>query len=306
MLVSDYQAPREIDPQKAARRFKDTCAIAQALFDVPEGRLFTRVRKQEKGGSQYHREIHKRHPVLVEENTHLFEIDLSGYLDTGLFLDHRITRQLVGEMAKGKRFLNLFAYTGTASVYAAAGGALQTTTVDMSQTYLDWAQRNMKNSGFADATHRFVRADVLQWVEQQIKAAESFDELHKEFPQEEMPSQSDKALREKNSNKTKYPSHFMGLYDLVFLDPPTFSNSKTMGQRTWDIQRDHVELLAKVSCLVDTGGSIIFSGNLRSFKLDEEAVSALGLQVQNITAQTIPEDFSRNPRIHFCYLLTKK
>ena len=106
---------------------------------MPEGRLFTRVRKQEKGGSQYHREIHKRHPVLVEENTHLFEIDLSGYLDTGLFLDHRITRQLVGEMAKGKRFLNLFAYTGTASVYAAAGGALQTTTVDMSQTYLDWA-----------------------------------------------------------------------------------------------------------------------------------------------------------------------
>ncbi len=268
--------------------------------------MFTRVRKQEKGGSQYHREIHKRHPVLVEENTHLFEIDLSGYLDTGLFLDHRITRQLVGEMAKGKRFLNLFAYTGTASVYAAAGGALQATTVDMSQTYLDWAQRNMKNSGFADATHRFVRADVLQWVEQQIKAAESFDELHEEFLHEEKPSQSDKALREKNSNKTKYPSQFMGLYDLVFLDPPTFSNSKTMGQRTWDIQRDHAELLAKVSCLVDAGGSIIFSGNLRSFKLDEEAVSALGLQVQNITAQTIPEDFSRNPRIHFCYLLTKK
>ena len=306
VLVSEYQAPREIDPQKAARRFKDTCAIAQVLFDVPEDRLFTRVRKQEKGGSQYHREIHKRHPVLVEENTHLFEIDLSGYLDTGLFLDHRITRQLVGEMAKGKRFLNLFAYTGTASVYAAAGGALQTTTVDMSQTYLDWAQRNMKNSGFADATHRFVRADVLQWVEQQIKAAESFDELHEEFLHEEKPSQSDKALREKNSNKTKYPSQFMGLYDLVFLDPPTFSNSKTMGQRTWDIQRDHAELLAKVSCLVDAGGSIIFSGNLRSFKLDEEAVSALGLQVQNITAQTIPEDFSRNPRIHFCYLLTKK
>lgn len=230
VLVSEYQAPREIDPQKAARRFKDACAIAQALFDVPEDRLFTRVRKQEKGGSQYHREIHKRHPVLVEENTHLFEIDLSGYLDTGLFLDHRITRQLVGEMAKGKRFLNLFAYTGTASVYAAAGEALQTTTVDMSQTYLDWAQRNMKNSGFADATHRFVRADVLQWVEQQIKAAESFDELHEEFLHEEKPSQSDKALREKNSNKTKYPSQFMGLYDLVFLDPPTFSNSKTMGQ----------------------------------------------------------------------------
>lgn len=107
----------------------------------------------------------------------------------------------------------------------------------------------------------------------------------------EKPSQSDKALREKNSNKTKYPSQFMGLYDLVFLDPPTFSNSKTMGQRTWDIQRDHAELLAKVSCLVDAGGSIIFSGNLRSFKLDEEAVSALGLQVQSITAANYSRRF---------------
>ena len=227
------------------------------------------MRRQDKGGSQYRSETHTRRTLLVEEDQHLFELDLSGYLDTGLFLDHRITRKLVGEMAAGKRFLNLFAYTGTASVYAAAAKAAETTTVDMSQTYLNWARRNMQLSGFTGKHHHFVRADVLQWVEQ-------------------------------------VPDNLLGFYEVIFLDPPTFSNSKTMGKRTWDIQRDHVALLEGVIRLLAPGGSIVFSGNLRSFKLDEQAVSSLGLQVENITAQTIPEDFSRNPRIHFCYVLTKK
>ena len=170
-------------------------------------------------------------------------------------------------MAADKRFLNLFAYTGTATVYAAAGGAASTTTVDMSQTYLDWAKRNMKMAGFTGHAHRFVHADVLSWIE---RAAE-----------EEAES-----------------------YDLVFLDPPTFSNSKTMGERTWDIQRDHAELLRLVRRLLAPGGSIVFSGNLRSFKLDELKVRSCGLGIENVTAQSIPEDFSRNPRIHFCYVLT--
>lgn len=247
-LVSEYQAPREIDPQKAARRFSDACLVAQVLLDIPKERLFTRVRRQDKGGSQYRSETHTRRTLLVEEDHHLFELDLSGYLDTGLFLDHRITRKLVGEMATGKRFLNLFAYTGTASVYAAAAKAAETTTVDMSQTYLDWARRNMQLSGFTGKHHHFVRADVLQWVEQA-------------------------------------PDNLLGFYEVIFLDPPTFSNSKTMGKRTWDIQRDHVALLKGVIRLLAPGGSIVFSGNLRSFKLDEQAVSSLGLQVENITAK---------------------
>ena len=267
VLVTEYQAPKEIDPQKATCRFKDACAVTAVILGVPEERMFTRVRRQAKGGSQYRREEHVSHRIIVEEAGHPFELDLSGYLDTGLFLDHRITRSLVGEMAADKRFLNLFAYTGTASVYAACGGAASTTTVDMSQTYLDWAKRNMKRAGFTGRMHRFVRADVLSWIE---RAAE-----------EEA-----------------------GCYDLVFLDPPTFSNSKTMGQRTWDIQRDHGELLRLVRRLLAPGGTIVFSGNLRSFKLDEVKVRACGLGIENITAQTIPEDFSRNPKIHFCYLLT--
>lgn len=266
LLVTEYQAPKEIDPAKASRRFKDACAVAPVILGVPEERLFTRVRRQAKGGSQYRREEHKAHRIIVEEAGHPFELDLSGYLDTGLFLDHRITRGMVGEMAAGMRFLNLFAYTGSATVYAAAGGAAQTTTVDMSQTYLDWAKRNMKASGFVGPQHCFVRADVLAWVEEAVQ----------------------KDAR----------------YDLVFLDPPTFSNSKTMGQRTWDIQRDHGELLRLVRRLLAPGGTIVFSGNLRSFKLDEVKVRACGLGIEDVTAQTIPEDFSRNPKIHFCYLLT--
>ena len=177
----------------------------------------------------------------------------------------------MGSLARGKRFLNLFAYTGVATLHAAAQGAQETTTVDMSQTYLDWARRNMQRCGFTGPEHHFVRADVLSWVKQHPAGSGSAE----------------------------------GLYDVVFLDPPTFSNSKTMGQRTWDIQRDHAELLAQVVRLVAPGGTIVFSGNLRSFKLDEQAIAALGLTIENITAQTIPEDFSRNPRIHFCYLLTK-
>lgn len=269
LLVAEYQAPRDIDPGKAARRFRDAVAVTGAVFDVPEERVFTRVRRQDRGGSQYSDEAGRdSHRLIVEEAGHPFELDLAGYLDTGLFLDHRITRAKVAALASGARFLNLFAYTGSASVYAAAGGAASTTTVDMSQTYLDWARRNMDRSGFFGARHRFVRADVLAWVDRAVASPEE-------------------------------------RYDLVFVDPPTFSNSKTMGERTWDIQRDHAALLAKVGTLLNPGGTIVFSGNLRSFKLDEAALADAGLEAKNITAETIPEDFERNPRIHFCFLIER-
>lgn len=265
VVVTEYQAPKYIDPQKAARRFKDACVITQELFDIDKAHVFKRVRRQDKGGSQY--SAHERHSetIIVEENGLPFEVDLAGYLDTGLFLDHRITRALIEQMAVGKRFLNLFAYTGTASVYAAVGGARQTTTVDMSQTYLEWARRNMKRAGFTGDNHRLVRADVLRWL--------------------------------------KRAGNEPARYDVVFVDPPTFSNSKMMGNVTWDIQRDHVELLRSIQCLLSAGAVVVFSGNLRSFKLDFQAIEALGFQVEDITQQTIPEDFSRNSRIHFCYAL---
>ncbi len=278
LVLTEYKAPAYIDPQKALRRFEDAVAIAQTLLDIASDAVFTRVRQQARGGSQYHQEERTKHVILVQEHDFLFEVDLNAYLDTGLFLDHRIMRDYLYEQAHNMRFLNLFAYTGTASVYAAAGGAASTTTVDMSQTYLDWAERNMiRNLELAKSApcafcgnNDFVRADVLAWL--------------------------DKAQR----NPTR-----QGAYDLVFVDPPTFSNSKTMGERTWDIQRDHVSILMQLYDLLSDGGKLYFSGNLRNFKLDRAPLEARGYSIVDLTKETIPVDFERNPHIHFCYLLTK-
>lgn len=267
LVISEYQAPREIDPTKAARRLDDAVKLARTIFGVPEDRVALRVRKQDKGGSQYAQDEREGMYLLTVEGGHVFELNLTGYLDTGLFLDHRPVRGMIEQRAAGKRFLNLFAYTGTATVYAAAGGAASTATVDLSATYLEWARRNMQRNDFRDRKYRFSKADTMRWLDDAREAGE--------------------------------------LYDLVFVDPPTFSNSKAMGTRTWDIQRDHVALLNKVGRVLAPGGTILFSGNLRSFKLDTEGLTKLGLTWKDITAQTIPEDFERNKRIHFCFEITR-
>lgn len=264
--VAEYQAPATVDAQRAARRFADAQAIIPAVLDADAKDVFAKVRKREKGGGQYRQARDVSHIVYVQESGYLLEVDLGGYLDTGLFLDHRVTREMVGKMAQGKRFLNLFAYTGVASVHAAGGGALETTTVDLSQTYLAWARRNMQANGFNGREHYYVRDDTMEWLGY-----------------------------EANSGRA---------YDLVFCDPPTFSNSKAMGSRTFDVQRDHVELLEAVARVLAPGGAIVFSCNKRNFKLDAEALERLGLQVRDITPQTIPHDFERTPKVHRCYVLS--
>ncbi len=287
--IAEYQAPSSVDTLTARRRFEELLVLTPAVLGVRPGFVYSKVRSRSRGGSQY-RDAGKRSFVThTTEAGLLFEIDLAGYLDTGLFLDHRITRRIVGEMARGKRFLNLFAYTGAATVHAAAGGAESTTTVDLSQTYLDWAQRNMRLNGFRcegapvdgrrgsrdgrtsgrerRAEHEFVRADVMPWIVDARRQGRQFD--------------------------------------LIFVDPPTFSNSKAMGRRTWDVQRDHVELLVGVSRLLARGGEAVFSCNLRSFKPDYDELTRLGVELTEITQDTIPHDFERNARIHRCYLLRR-
>jgi len=192
-----------------------------------------------------------------------FLVNLTDYLDTGLFLDHRPTRALLMELAAGRRFLNLFAYTGSATVYAAAGGALSTTSVDLSQTYLDWAGRNLALNGLLDARHHLVRADCLDWV---ARAGG-------------------------------------GAYDLIFLDAPTFSNSKSM-QGTLDIQRDHPVLIREVARLLASGGILIFSTNFRRFKMSQDVLREFN--GVDITQRTIPPDFARSPRIHSCFRLAAR
>lgn len=266
ICVTEYRAPKEIDEDKARRRYHDVLQVVPEALGVASENVVSKVRERAKGGAQYGEESQDSRIMLVHEGAYRLRVDLGGHLDTGLFLDHRITRALVGTKASGKRFLNLFAYTGAATVHAAGGGAKTTTTVDMSNTYLQWAQENMRLNGFEDKIHQFIRADVLDW----IKA-------------------------EKDSTEK---------YDLIFVDPPTFSNSKKMGDTTWSVQRDHVPLLCGIASLLDTAGTIIFSCNLRGFKPDQDKLVAAGLHIEDITLQTIPEDFSRNQKIHKCYLIT--
>jgi 23S rRNA (guanine2445-N2)-methyltransferase / 23S rRNA (guanine2069-N7)-methyltransferase len=240
---------------------------------VPTSNVYLKQRKRDKGGSQYaERDVRGSNSTqhLIAEDGLVFEVDFAAHLDTGIFLDHRSTRHWLREQARGKDCLNLFAYTGTASVFMAAGGAKSVTTLDLSNTYQAWAQRNMERNGFKDTRrYHFEQADALRWVQEQRHAPD--------------------AQR----------------YDLIFVDPPTFSNSARMGTRSWDVQRDHVELLIAVSRLLAPGGQAVFSTNLRSFKLDEENLAKAHVVAKDITPSTIPPDFERNARIHHCYLLSR-
>ncbi len=267
LYIAEYAPPRTVDQAKAKKRLLDLALIAPLVCSVRPDHVFFRVRKRDKGGSQYVLNNRKPYRIDVKEQGHAFEVDLSSYLDTGIFLDHRDTRLMIQNNAKDCSFLNLFAYTGTASVYAAAGGASEVVTVDMSQTYLDWASRNMAKNGFILDRFSFIRADVTRWVTQARRSKKHFD--------------------------------------LIFVDPPTFSNSKSMGKKTWDVQRDHAELLIGVSRLLSPGGKAIFSCNKKSFKMDLEKLNRYGVQVEDVSLATIPYDFSRTPSIHKCFIIKK-
>ena len=263
--ISEYAPPNDIDLARAAARLDDVLAIVPDVLGVSADDVFLKVRERQRGTSQYGRVSRSGVTARVAEAGLTFEVNFSDYLDTGLFLDHRITRGMLRDRAKDTRFLNLFAYTGSGSVYAAAGGALATTTVDMSATYTEWAKRNMAANGFTGARHEFVQADVIYWLD------------------------GARARKEK--------------FDLVFCDPPTFSNSKRM-QDSWDVQRDHVGLLARIERVLEPGGTLVFSCNRRKFVLDTEGLAEACLVARDITASTIPNDFERRPGVHSCWLIT--
>ena len=257
--VQEYQAPAQIDTRVARRRLREIVTVLPEILEVDGEAVYVKMRKRQRGTAQYEKHDSAGKYFEVGEYGLKYRVNLSDYLDTGLFLDHRPVRKLLRAEAEGKDFLNLFAYTGSASVAAAAGGAASTTTVDMSATYLEWARANMRLNGFTAVKHTYVQADCLQWLK-----------------------------------------HNTAKYGLIFLDPPSFSNSKRM-QDTLDIQRDHAGLIDLASRLLTRTGALIFSTNLRRFKLDESALQKLGLEVEDITLSTIPPDFERNPRIHSCW-----
>jgi 23S rRNA (guanine2445-N2)-methyltransferase / 23S rRNA (guanine2069-N7)-methyltransferase len=261
--VQEYAAPATVARDAARGRRDEVLAVVPEVLGLPEERVVLRVRQRQRHGEQYGKVGEEAEFHAVREGPYRFLVNFTDYLDTGLFLDHRLTRRRVGELAAGRSFLNLFAYTGTATVYAAGGGATSSTTVDMSRTYLDWARRNLALNRLDGPQHDFVQADCLAWLEQQGTG----------------PGRR---------------------YDLVFVDPPTLSRSKRM-EREFDVQRDHATLLRSVGRVLAPGGTILFSNNFQKFKLDPAVAGEF--DVQDLTRATLPEDFARNPRIHACFLL---
>ena len=238
-LVQEYAPPKTVEPKGARQRREEAMAVIPQVLELDAERVFVRERRQQKGGAQYEKIGQERGYEIVREQPYRFAVNFTDYLDTGLFLDHRLTRRRIGELAKGERFLNLFAYTGTATVYAVGGGAVASTTVDMSRTYVEWAKRNLALNDLAGPEHGFVQADCLAWLtEQQQKARR---------------------------------------WDLIFVDPPTHSRSKRMAD-DFDVQRDHVKLLTLTAGLLAPGGTIVFSNNYTRFKLDREALAHLDVE----------------------------
>lgn len=259
--VQEYAAPRSIDPDKAQARLLDALAAIPQALGVAQNRVVIKRRERQAGTKQYQRQAAQGQFMEVIEGGVKLLVNLTDYLDTGLFLDHRPLRLRLQKEAAGKRFLNLFCYTATATVHAAKGGARSTTSVDLSKTYLDWARRNLSLNGFSDK-HRLEQANVMEWLQ---------------------------ADRQE--------------YDLVFIDPPTFSNSKRM-EGVFDVQRDHVELIDLAMARLARGGVLYFSNNFRKFQLDEGL--AARYQVEEISAQTLDADFARNPKIHRAWRFTAR
>jgi 23S rRNA (guanine2069-N7)-methyltransferase / 23S rRNA (guanine2445-N2)-methyltransferase len=263
--VQEYAAPDSINRDAARMRRMQVLSVLPEVLELPRERIQVRTRRQQSDHSQYEKVDTQREFHIVSEGAHRFYVNFSDYLDTGLFLDHRITRQRLGELCKGKRFLNLFAYTGAATVHAIGGGATASTTVDMSYTYLEWAEKNLQLNDMDAPEHELIQADCLHWLEHEAQAKQR-------------------------------------LYDVIFIDPPTFSRSKRMA-RDFEVQADHVQLVLWANTLLAPGGTIVFSNNFTRFKLDRYGLR--DFQIQDWTRETLPKDFERNPKIHCCFAITR-
>jgi 23S rRNA (guanine2445-N2)-methyltransferase / 23S rRNA (guanine2069-N7)-methyltransferase len=265
VYVQEYAPPKSVNQESARERRREALAVLPEVLGVPLLQVHTRVRKPQKGAEQYEKRDSAAERHAVQEGGLKFWVNFRDYLDTGLFLDHRIVRGMLRAWAKDADFLNLFCYTGSATVYAAAGGARSSVGVDLSNTYLDWAHENLLLNGFRGDNHELYRADCLAWLEEQEPRGARFD--------------------------------------LIFLDPPTFSNSKRM-EGVLDVQRDHVGMIRRSLKLLRPAGRLVFSTNYTRFKLDEEGLGDLA--IEDISAATVSKDFERHARIHKCFVVRFK
>lgn len=263
IVIHEYAAPKDIDEKKTAQRLQEVIYWAPRVLEIPTDKVSLKVRAKQKGKNQYQQLSKSKQGLIVQEYNALLKVNLWDYLDTGLFLDHRKTRQIVAKKSKGKTLLNLFAYTGSVSVQAALAGAEKVTTVDMSNTYIDWAKDNFELNKLRGHKYGFIQADCLQWL--------------------------------KDNKET---------YDVVFIDPPTFSNSKRM-DASFDVQRDHIDLLKSGMKSVNPNGELIFTNNKRNFKMDFDGLNLLGFKAECLTEVTRDFDFKRNKHIHNSWVISR-
>ena len=260
--VQEYEAPRTIDPEHARQRFQVILDTIPKMLGVQEKDIFTKTRERQRSGAQYGKMGDTGEFQEIHEGGLSFLVNLTDYLDTGIFLDHRLIRNIVRNESKGRRFLNLFAYTGTATVYAADGGASLTVNVDSSNTYTNWAKENLHLNGFFADRYRLVRSEAREWLTKE-----------------------------------------RGQYDLILLDPPTFSRSKSF-KKSLQIQDDHVEIIRLAAERLSDDGVLFFSTHYKRFKLDESLSTEFS--VENLSAETVPFDFARTPRIHQFWRLSHR
>jgi 23S rRNA (guanine2445-N2)-methyltransferase / 23S rRNA (guanine2069-N7)-methyltransferase len=260
--LQEYAPPSSVDPELATARLNHALQGIKDLFGMRRDRIFVKTRRRQKGSEQYQQRESRKKLHEVREGGCRFLVNFTDYLDTGLFLDHRPVRTRLAGMVDGKKFLNLFGYSGTATVHAAMGGARSTTTVDLSATYLHWTRMNLALNGFSSFAHTTIKADCLQWLEEDCEQ-----------------------------------------YDVIFIDPPTFSNTKKE-QRVFDIQRDHVRLLTLAMARLANNGFLVFSTNFRRFSLDPALERIFAMR--EISKETIPFDFQRNQKIHRCWEMRNK
>jgi 23S rRNA (guanine2445-N2)-methyltransferase / 23S rRNA (guanine2069-N7)-methyltransferase len=255
--VAEYQAPKAVSAEAAQRRLEEVQSALPVALGIPAEKIVYKQRSRQRGAGQYTKQDSRGELLIVKEGRAQLLVNLRDYIDTGLFLDHRPLRLRIGQEATGKDFLNLFCYTGSATVHAAIGGAHSTTSIDISNTYLNWLSKNLATNNLEGSRNSLIREDCQSWL-----------------------------------------ARTRSRFDLVLLDPPSFSNSKAMTE-SFDVQRDHPQLVRLAMAVLRKEGRLYFSNNRRGFTLDgslqEEFLS------EDITAQTLPPDFQRNRKIHCCW-----
>lgn len=271
LVINEYAAPRTVNPAKAKKRLYEALAALEKVFVndyfVPREQRVYKVRERQKGTAQYEKQAEEQQYYTIMENGAKVRVNFTDYLDTGVFLDHRDVRKYVAQQARGKSLLNLFCYTATATVEAAVHGCKSSLSLDLSKTYLYWAQHNFWANRLSDKQHRLQQEDVLKWLTTESTA-----------PRER--------------------------FDVIFLDPPSFSTSKRM-EAVLDVQRDHVRLIQQAAGLLKPEGVLIFSTNFRKFKLDRDVLE-VDFNLQDLTRKTLPKDFQRNPKIHQVWQIQRK